>query len=686
MLLCRAFCNPADVEAFTEEKKQSLLIKRQGKGADFVRAVQEIIESYENSKKQEQVEPKSADEVPHANGGNSMDPLPDSAEASAAALALQSKGSDSSKAIEDQNLSAENASAGNGACEQLADNLVAKETPTLTTYTSRKRSGGLRSQKSTKAASCRKSRSSLRVESYQLRNFIAQCNGVSQSAADVSTKVIRDGALRRNKRIGKSPGASEWNDVDSSVLMSNGSIEDNSSEIATVDSDNISLHEGSTIDSDCKLEHSDTVVECLEGDVELSKGLDFQIKAVVIKKKRKPSRKRVGNDAAEPPTLMDVDADLDLGVRNSCQTSQNSFEHLEERFPKENGDEHLPLVKRARVRMSKPSSNEEACISSQAEKKPLKEVPINMPEQMSPLLNGEEENRAHGDSCAAIGATDNVPSPKISTQISDDIHADVESKRALTNASPSKDCKLILENRPQPWRIMKNQFSSADGEAALPPSKRLQRAMEAMSANAAEEGQACVEVLSTLNRLTNESCVPSTRCSQMTNEKGENVLGLGNLVTLANSTSEFSSSSKPMILEKSSKTTEEQIQKQAIQCCKSQKNESCEDVVSTIESMKGKDCCSVLDACTVQTQNSQHFLPSNQDEKIGENVEVSINRAGSSEKEPDTLRHAEISLNCGLPSNEIAKVSPEYGTECVDCATTKSLKSQVNVNSQVNSG
>ncbi|KAI9105151.1 hypothetical protein K1719_022680 [Acacia pycnantha] len=44
------FCNPADIEAFTEEKKQSLLVRRQGKGVDFFLAVQEIIDSYEKLK------------------------------------------------------------------------------------------------------------------------------------------------------------------------------------------------------------------------------------------------------------------------------------------------------------------------------------------------------------------------------------------------------------------------------------------------------------------------------------------------------------------------------------------------------------------------------------------------------------------------------------------------------------
>lgn len=45
-----AFCNPSDVEAFTEEKKESLVGKRHGKGADFARALREIIDCYEKMK------------------------------------------------------------------------------------------------------------------------------------------------------------------------------------------------------------------------------------------------------------------------------------------------------------------------------------------------------------------------------------------------------------------------------------------------------------------------------------------------------------------------------------------------------------------------------------------------------------------------------------------------------------
>ncbi|EPS74196.1 glutathione peroxidase, partial [Genlisea aurea] len=47
-----AFCNPADLEEFTEEKKVTLVGKRHGKGADFSRAVKEIIRCFEKLKKQ----------------------------------------------------------------------------------------------------------------------------------------------------------------------------------------------------------------------------------------------------------------------------------------------------------------------------------------------------------------------------------------------------------------------------------------------------------------------------------------------------------------------------------------------------------------------------------------------------------------------------------------------------------
>ena len=44
------------MEAFTEEKKQSILGKHHGKGAEFGRAVKEIIEVFEKLKKETQLD------------------------------------------------------------------------------------------------------------------------------------------------------------------------------------------------------------------------------------------------------------------------------------------------------------------------------------------------------------------------------------------------------------------------------------------------------------------------------------------------------------------------------------------------------------------------------------------------------------------------------------------------------
>ncbi|XP_010646987.1 disease resistance protein RUN1-like [Vitis vinifera] len=62
------------IDSDTEEKKESLLTKRQGKGADFVRAVQEIVDSYEELKKQDQVDDFNfANDVVVTNSENLVD-------------------------------------------------------------------------------------------------------------------------------------------------------------------------------------------------------------------------------------------------------------------------------------------------------------------------------------------------------------------------------------------------------------------------------------------------------------------------------------------------------------------------------------------------------------------------------------------------------------------------------------
>ncbi|KDP21494.1 hypothetical protein JCGZ_21965 [Jatropha curcas] len=708
-----AFCNPADVEAFTEEKKQSLLVKRQGKGADFVRAVQEIIDSYEKSKKTNQADDlNSGEEVTLANGGNSMESSADfeskgRTETSEATVTGRNDPSLGSSVAPDVSkigslLDKE------ALLEQPTDNVVVTAKPVITTYTSRKRSGGLRTRKRAtekQDSSVERSRSFSRLESSRFQNLMipSKLDG-DMNVGDASTEVILDRSLRRNKRVRKSPDASEWDDVDSSAHVSNGSIEDNSSEIVTVDSDSLSLNEGSTIDSESKPEHSETVVECLEGDVELSKGLDFQIKAVVIKKKRKPNRKRVTNEAAEQHVRLETEADLDAGVHSSSQNSQ-SCENLNERHNKEDGDEHLPLVKRARVRMGKLSSSEEEHSSfSQAEEK------ISHGVAPSEVHNGLCPVEERSPNEVAVAMVEQIGPP---TNFNDDCSADkglFSVKGAVDNASTQKVFVQIPANRSQLSIVKENQSfgCSADGEAALPPSKRLHRALEAMSANAAED-QACGGT-ATMKTLMNESSSTLRRSSSDTifERKESDGAGEQSVETLGLRTSAFCSSSDTILDEPIKSPFEADISVQPIAGSKSR--EHCEDVLKeALEHERGKDLnqsCGGQAFCTAIQQsrnNSTHNFDSRQaslrsseglsdellllkDEVCSERLQlrdVGAEYIGSSEHSqliPALISHADEASK--VTSQNGSNVL-QYSAEDTGCENTESLRSPIHGNNQV---
>ncbi|OMP04990.1 Tudor/PWWP/MBT superfamily protein [Corchorus olitorius] len=682
-----AFCNPADVEAFTEEKKQSLLTKRQGKGADFVRAVQEIIDSYEKSKKQDEVvDYNSADRVAEAKCGNSVDSSAskDLNETHEATVELRIKTSNADTNQSDPSVATEVAPAEAKTealhekeviSEQPPDKVLVKETPVLTTYSSRKRSGGLRSQKSAsqqKAPPVRRVRSSSRVESSRFQNFMTS-NDVT-SGADVSANGIHDVSLRKNKRVRKSTDASESDDVDSSVLLSNGSTGDNGSEIATIDSDAVSLNDGSTMDSSCKPEHSETVVECSEGDVELSKGLDFQIKAVVIKKKRKPLRKRVNHDSAEPSVRMDAEADVDLGANSSRQNLRNMNESSNERYAKDDGDEHLPLVKRARVRMGKLlATDEELTSSSPTEEKPVNEGAVNSFEQMSPSSSCRNDSPADRDSLA---------------------------RGALVSASPSKVETQVHESRLEPWKVMRNQLGClAGGEAALPPSKRLHRALEAMSANAAEEDQACAEH-SPAMKLDDDRCngSPIRSCSHATvDDKDTNGLEQYNMDLPVNSDSGILSTSSPTPLEILAQSSlEPDICNESAKIPTKQKHEFHKDVSECVnhfshdadedQNLEHKNRAILRPTC----DSSDEQLPS-KDDSDAEPAGMSNFRAENPDEQFNMSEH-DMNSDPVAGTEENGKISPQDGSNACQCTTehtsrekSDSAKSQTDESSLVNS-
>ncbi|XWS36270.1 hypothetical protein CRYUN_Cryun20dG0070900 [Craigia yunnanensis] len=612
ILSCRAFCNPADVESFTEEKKQSLLIKCQGKGADFVRAVQEIIDSYEKLKKQDQVYNfNSADRVTQANYGNSVDSSASKDLADTSKATLEFRFETSNAVTNHPSLATEVAEAEvkigalgekESISDQPSDTMLVKETPVLTTYSSRKRSGGLRSQKSVaqqKAPPVRRARSSSRVESSRFQNFMMLSNDV-RTADDVSANVIQNGSLRRDKRVRKSTDASESDDVDSSVLMSNDSMDDNGSEIATVDSDAVSLNEGSTTDSSYKPEHSETVIDCLEGDVELSKWLDFQIKAVVLKKK--------GNQLESDQSL----------------------------------------------------------------------------EQMSPLSSCRNDSPTDRDSLVLKGALANVS----------------------LNVSPSNSDTQVQGSMPEPCKEVRNQLGClAGGEAALPPCKRLHRALEAMSANAAEEDLACAEHLPTM-KTSDDRCrchgSPIRSCSHITVEDKEaNGLEQCGVDLLVNSDSDIFSVSNPIPSGKCAKSSlEPDICSQPAKSPNNQKHEFHKDAfvepMNRVSHDKGQNLehsspnpDKIHATFRPNCGSSDQQLPS-KDDSGAEPVHLSNFRAENPDEQFNTSEHADM---CSDPVIRTAgKVSPEYGSNAFQGIVvhtsnekSESLKSQTDDSSVVNS-
>lgn len=495
---CSAFCNPADVEAFTEEKGESLLVKCHGKGADFVRAVREIIESFEKLKNQNQVtNVHSSDEVTVTNASNSVESLADS-EVMDEALKAKNKAcpesKDSTKVKYDVNFPVEEAAltTQNDALDDMetpsedpTGNMVVAETPQLTT--SIKKHGVTQAQNfvaQKRVSSARRSRSSSRANSHKFHNYIMPSSNSKKRVGNVATYGLRD-ASSRSKRIRKSPDVSEANDLVSPDFASNGSLEENGSEIVTVDSDTLSFNEGSTIESGYGLVHPESVVECSEENAELSQRLDFKTNAIIVKKKGKPSRKCANNGTTELIGRLEKEPDSKIEMHKFGEISPGYLKNLNGNYSKEDGDEHLPLVKRARVRMGIPSGVREPDSSVQPEEK-SSEVSDSWVRQVSEFIKYEEDSHV-----------DRNPSVMVD----------------LDNSSTLNKCPVTKQPL---WEVKKQFGCSVDGEAALPPSKRLHRALEAMSANVAEDGQTTSKAPSSMKAVMNASCYSSVNDSLST--------------------------------------------------------------------------------------------------------------------------------------------------------------------------
>ncbi|KAL0437512.1 UNVERIFIED_CONTAM: protein HUA2-LIKE 2 [Sesamum radiatum] len=507
-----AFCNPADVEEFTEEKKVSLLGKRHGKGSDFVRALNEIIDCFEKQKKQDQITSDDVTEETNVtNENNSDESLTKSVTDEAPVITAKEL---SGGAANDLNSLTEAAVAA-AAKDALHDEEMQLEEANSVfadarVYSTRSKTDAAQSRNivGQRRISGRKLRSSSRINASRLQRLMLPFTNNIRSSRRLGDNGLQDRSVRRSKRIMKSSDDSEGHDVDSPAFVSHDSVEENDSEIMTVDSDTLSSNDGSSVDSGCEPVGEGPSIENNEGGTELSDRLDFQTNATIIKKKRKPNRKRHRNDNFLVAKLGEVISEAEE-LKTECFSPSNN-EKVAEKYAKEDGDEHLPLVKRARVRMGRPSppGDEEA-----HEVEQMMEVPGNLAVQSSGHLNSKLDAPADGET---------LP-----------IKEDQGTPSSLLHAGPAR--------KPKYWETRK---SFVDGEAALPPSKRLHRALEAMSANVAEDNQRDSICSPTVDTHTNGCCSSSfAECSEQSVERKDVVeLGSGQVEDHKNGDSHSSAS------------------------------------------------------------------------------------------------------------------------------------------------
>ncbi|KAL0724500.1 hypothetical protein Bca4012_039099 [Brassica carinata] len=678
-----AFCNHADVESFTEEKKQSLLTKRHAKGSDFVRAVKEIAESYEKLKQQVQAnDPKSAEETTVGSSGNNIE-LPQACENLIGTRLDTQIESNSSHGRDESTLLSEDASAAEQMLalrhNSLSLNVAAEDLCDTAIYSSKRRNERARSQNcvpQTIILPVQHSKLTSGLELDRLQRPLRQCSDGGHIVDDID-----DGAIRRKKRIRRS-GHSESDDVVSSARNLHGSDEENASEIATVESDNNSRNEGNGVDSRSKVEHSDDVGEGYEGGHELSKGLDFQISTMVKRKKRKPTRKREASDLIDPPAKVEAEEAFGTKACDSCQGSESSHETLNERPCAGNGDEHLPLVKRARVRMSRVfCADEKGNASSQFEERLSKDSPTSAAMQPSPSVDHENDIVSGQDTSAAkefnsFELPGKLPGDMIDVGPS---HMEKPSGRM----SPYKAYIQTVGDKKAAMEFHENEFSLTQDEVTRAQSNQLGSSPEG-NTRVSEVVQGCSEVSQTVNCLHIEPDPIDMQCTGQ-NEKDGLPLNSDTVDSCAN---------KPPGLDVAASWVPAQSPHQR----ESQDNDSCDHSLVVVGDSSLKEKCESFDkiAQGVQSQaveRSQLFcsVVNNQEAENMQETEnnLRIEKQGSLGKELDSGKQSQIVENpvpCATEGYLIVKeAEPQCGTvysHCEDAQENKKLEKSCETDEQ----
>ncbi|KAL5217439.1 hypothetical protein ABZP36_018123 [Zizania latifolia] len=470
-----AFCNYADLEAFTEDKRRSLLAKRQGKGSDFVRAVDEIIDVYDSLKEGNNKVGSVANEAKPGveNHGNNNSSLDTEGLVSSSNMGSDKKQDNSVAASSHNTVDSYEPSVTamgdercvvNSAPDDPTENVSIlddmRNIPLSTSSISKKLRGDAQPQNCytrSRVSSLRRSRSSLNTETRKVQDSGKFSGATSLASVDLVADGSKEGSTHRvfvEDVKGNSDSPSGHHDV---LLHSSRGTSNQPGTPGT--SNNKKLNYTTKVDSTCDSEASQNGAS--ETEFKLNDASSIPMKtSFIFKTKKKPNRKHFSHST-------DKHEEFQAELSENIADSPNSKTEVN----KSDGDEHLPLVKRARVRMGR----------SQLEDSPVDgiDVPNDRPElsTLADQCNTHSTITLPADGCSADQLA-MVNGVLLKGRVANS--ASIPSSK-LDMPGPSGEGQSAWKNKEyQPKMLM------LDVEAALPPSKRLHRALEAMSANVAE--------------------------------------------------------------------------------------------------------------------------------------------------------------------------------------------------------
>lgn len=461
-----AFCNYADLEAFTEEKKKSLLVKRHGKGADFVRAVKEIVEIFDSMKKEDN---DNSGLDPAKNGSN----LDTGGPEDGSDLANDNKLDGNPASPMDHSMAS---TPGSNIAALESEHCVVNSAPDEPTSSFSKRRQNNAQQLDSfthgNLASARRPRSSLGAD-HRTRDSCG-LNGPNLPSVDMILEDKQEGSSR-HKFIGDAKSNSDFLSAKKGVMLFSCS-QGTSSQSGTSGNGNDEKNSSSAnVENTLNVEVCQTV---MDREDNLNEVQDIPTSTTVtFKRKRKPDTNDINNSVIS--MVPHMDEELQPKSSGNTPDSPNSGNEVN----KSDGDDHLPLVKRARVRMGRPQL-EDSIVDEP-------DISDNKTELAMPVdqCYHQDLSSVAGKDYPADEAPPGIdPSPEVDISLASGKDHSADKVPPSLDPSPKVDLSLASGEVQTACsnKECQSKVLTLDEEAALPPSKRLHRALEAMSANAAE--------------------------------------------------------------------------------------------------------------------------------------------------------------------------------------------------------